>query len=212
MIEAFIGLFGVVVGSVIIITKDTWTSRMDRRREGSYSAIRLICILEEYADKCIDVVGDDGTAYGRPAHRTEKGEEYCEAQVTPPEPLDFPEDISWRSIHESLMHRTLALTNKARSTDRHISASDEHAFPPDFEEFFGPRQEGYAQLGLDALEVADDLRDKFGISVKSRAELNSDWEPIAFLRDKLANFEEHRSQASKRVEALNATLNTNFRK
>jgi len=212
MSEAIIGLVGVVVGSMIAISKDTWSSWMERRREGSYAAIRLICILEEYADKCIDVVGDDGTAYGRPARRTEGGEEYCEAQVKTPEPLDFPEDISWRSIHESLMHRTLALTNKARSTDRHISASGEHAFPPDFEEFFGPRQEGYAQLGLDALEVADDLREKFRISVKSRAELNSDWEPMAFLRNKLANLEEHRAQASKQVETLNATLNTNFRK
>ncbi|CUX03596.1 conserved hypothetical protein [Agrobacterium fabacearum S56] len=190
MIEALIGLAGVVVGSTITISKEVWTSWLARRRDGSYAAIRLICIFEEYADKCIDVVHDDGTAYGRPARRTESGEEYCEAQISTPDPLDFPDDIDWRSMPEPLMHRILALPNKARSTDRHVSASSEHAFPPDYEEFFEPRQRGYAQLGLDALEIADDLRQHFRISVRSRAELNTDWDPMAFLRKKTSTTEE----------------------
>lgn len=190
MIEAIIGLVGVIVGSVITIAKDSWGTWRERRREGSYAAIRLICILEEYADKCIDVVYDDGTAFGRPAGRHENGEEYCVAQADAPEPLEFPEDIAWRSIPEALMHRVLALTNKARSTDRHISAAGEHAFPPDYDEFFEQRQLGYAQLGLDALEITDELRKRFGISAQSRTNLNTDWNPKAFLREKIAKPQE----------------------
>lgn len=117
MIEALIGLAGVIVGSVITISKDVWVSKFERQREGSYSAIRLICILDEYADRCIDVVNDDGTIYGQPAGRTEEGQEYYKAQIFTAVPLEFPKDISWRSIPEPLMHRVLALTNKARSTD-----------------------------------------------------------------------------------------------
>lgn len=188
MIEAIIGLVGVVVGSVITSSKEVWTSWLERRRDGSYSAIRLICILEEYASGCIDVVYDDGTAGGCPAGRTESGEEYYQAQVKTPDPLDFPEDIVWRSLPESLMHRTLALPNKARSTNRYISASSEHACPPDYADFFRARQEGYAQLGLDALKIADDLRQQFGISVENRAALNTDWDPVVFLRDKISTF------------------------
>lgn len=194
MIEAWIGLGGVIVGSMITITKDVWLSWIDRRRDGSYSAIRLIFILEEYADKCIDVVGDDGTVQGQPAGRTDDGEEYLVAQVQSPDPIDFPDDIVWRSLKGSLMHRTLAMTTKARSTNRNVSASAENAFPPDYEEFFEPRREGYAQLGLDALELVDDLRKQYGIATKTRSELGSEWDPKAHLRDMLDRFEKHRNR------------------
>lgn len=195
MSEAVIGLIGVIVGSAITISKDVWLSWLERRREGSYSAIRLVCILEEYADKCIDVVYDDGTTYGQPAGRMEDGQSYLDPQVTIPAPLEYPNNISWRSIQKPVMHRALALSNKARSTNRHISAASDHASPPDYEEVFEARQEGYAQLGLDSLEIADDLRKKFDISVMSRSELNSDWEPAVFLKATLSTFAERRAKA-----------------
>lgn len=190
MIEALIGLVGVLVGSAITTGKEVWISRLQHRRDGSFSAIRLICILEEYADACVSVVYDDGTAYGRPAGRTESGEEYCEPQVDAPAPLEFPEDIAWRSLPEVLMHRALALPNKARSTNRAISAASEHAFPPDYEEVFSARQKGYALLGLDALEVAEDLRKHYGIAVKSHVHFNTEWNAMVFLREKVAAFKE----------------------
>lgn len=192
--SAWIGLGGVIVGSMISITKDVWLSWIERRRDGSYSAIRLIFILEEYADKCIDVVGDDGTFQGQPAGRTDGGEEYLELQVQSPDPIEFPDDIVWRSLEGSLMHRTLAMTTRARSTNRYVSASAENAYPPDFEEFFYPRREGYAQLGLDALELVDDLRKQYGIATKTRSEMDSKWDPKLHLRDMLDRFEKGRSR------------------
>jgi len=202
MMEAWIGLGGVIVGSMITITKDVWLSWVDRRRDGSYSAIRLIFILEEYADKCIDVVGDDGTAQGQPAGRTDDGEEYLVAQVQSPDPIDFPDDIVWRSLTGSLMHRALAMTTKARSTNRYVSASAENAFRPDFEELFEPRREGYAQLGLDALELVNDLRKQYGIATKTRSELGSEWDPKAHLHDMLDRFEKHRNRDSRHSNDL----------
>ena len=186
MIEAVIGLFGVIVGSAITIAKDSWASWRTRRRDGSYSAIRLIGMLEEYADGCIDVMYDDGTAEGRPARQTSDGQEYCEAQATVPDPLMYPDDIVWKSLPETLMHRVIALPNKARSTNRHIQAASEWAGPPDYEQFFRPRQIGYAQLGLDALEIARDLRTHFGISADSRDSLNPDWNPMDALRERIS--------------------------
>jgi hypothetical protein len=196
MIEALIGLVGVVIGSGITIWKDVWNSKLERRRDGSFSAIRLICILEDYADKCISIVGDDGTAYGRPAGRTKDGEEYYEAQETSPEPPVFPDDIAWRSITEPLMHRALALPNVARSTDRHISAASENASPPFYDKFFETRQEGYARLGLEALNIADDLRQQFGVSAMGRAKLSFDWDPKKHLREKLLKFDERHAEIS----------------
>ena len=109
----------------------------------------------------------------------------------------FPDDIAWRSIKESLMHRTLALPNLARSTDRHVAAAWDFSGPPDYDEFFEVRQEGYARLGLEALEIADCLRRQFGVSAQGRAQLNSEWDPEKYLRTKLVEFEKHRAEARK---------------
>ncbi len=119
MIEAIFGLIGVVVGSFLRIAKDSFAARRQRKKDGSYSAIRLICILHEYADHCVDVVCDDGTWHGQPAGRTESGV-YYDPQVRQPEPPQYPDDIAWRSLPESLMHQIPGLPNKARATDRYI--------------------------------------------------------------------------------------------
>ena len=201
MIEAIFGLVGVVVGSFLTIAKDSVVSWRQRKREGSYSAIRLVCILHEYADYCVDVVQDDGTSHGQPAGRTEDGEEYYVAQVRRPAPPDYPDDIAWRSLPESLMHQILGLPNKARTTDRYIDGEAEYAAtPPDYTEFFEARQEGYATLGHDALSLAEQLSNEYRITAAHKAELGSDWDPKAFLADKIAYFKEQRAKDKKRIE------------
>lgn len=204
MSEAWFGLIGVILGSVITISKDSWALWRERRRDGSYSAIRLICLLEEYANKCADVAGDDGYAYGRPAGRMESGEEVCEAQVATPEPPEYPADIAWRSLDESLMHRILALPNKARSTDRYISACAEHAFPPDYSEVFEPRQEGYALLGLQTLDIIEQLRRRYGVSVESSTDLGVDWDIKAHLEGLLEGFKKRDAKREERRKAREA--------
>lgn len=204
MTEAWFGLIGVILGSVITISKDSWALWRERRRDGSYSAIRLICILEEYANKCIDVAGDDGTAYGRPAGRWENGEEVHEAQVATPHPPDYPSDVSWRSLDESLMHRILALPNKARSTDRYIAGRAEHAHPPDYSEVFEPRQEGYARLGLDTLDIVAELRRRYGVVIESRTDLGNDWDPKAHLEGHIERFEKRDAERQERRNARQA--------
>ncbi|EEW60993.1 MAG: hypothetical protein KAI82_13650 [Tritonibacter mobilis] len=201
MIEAIFGLAGVIVGSFLTIAKDSYTSWRRRKETGSFSAIRLICILNEYADHCIDVVQDDGTSHGMPAGRTESGEEHYVAQVRQPAPLEYPDDIAWSSLPESLMHQILGLPNKARTTNRYIDGQSEYAAtPPDYSEFFDARQEGYAKLGHDALRLAEELAEKFRIAATHKAELDSDWDPKTFLADKIVSFEEQRAKQQKRFE------------
>jgi len=208
MIEAVIGLVGVVVGSVIAISKDSWALYRERRRDASYSAIRLICVLEEYANKCMDVAEDDGRVLGRPAGMMESGEEVCEPQASTPDPVDYPADISWRSIDETLMHRILALPNKARSTDRYVSACAEHVSPPDYSEAFEPRQQGYAQLGVEALDIVDELRKRYGVSVKSRTELSDGWDDKKYLVSLLAKFKKRDAERFARREAKQVKIKT----
>ena len=202
LIVAGIGLFGVLLGSLITVSKDAWASSRQRRRDGSYAAIRIVNILDEYAHKCIDVVQDDGTLYGQMA-RTEDGEECRDARVASPPPLVFPDDIDWRSLNKKLMHRILALPSMARSTNRYISVASEHAYPPDYDEYFEARQEGYAKLGVEALDISDVLRQRFSIETKGRAQLGTEWSPEQFLRETITKFEKrHSARAKKSAESV----------
>lgn len=188
MIEAIFGLIGVVVGSFLTIAKDSFASWQQRKQDGSYSAIRLISILHEYADHCIDVVNDDGTSHGQPAGRTEGGEEYYSAQVRLPQPPQYPDDTAWRSLPEDLMHQVLVLSNKARTTDRYIDGQAEHAFPPDYSEVFEARQEGYAKLGYYTLSLAERLAEKYRITAMHKADFGIDWDAKTYLGDTISKF------------------------
>lgn len=167
---AVIGLIGAVVGGVLTslvpLLKEVIVRVIEQRRKGRYSAIRIIAVLDEYAEKCADVVSDDGTCEGRPAGRMENGEEYYQVQVATPAFPSFPDDVDWQSIGArsgDLMYRILSLPSAAREADRHIAASVEHAFPPDYEEVFAARHQGYAYLGAQAVDLSKKLRKAFGL-------------------------------------------------
>lgn len=210
MIEAIFGLVGVIVGGLLTIAKDGVTSWRRRKEEGSYSAIRLICILNEYADHCVDVVQDDGTSQGMPAGRTESGEEYYFAQVPQPTPPVYPNDIAWRSLPETLMHQILGLPNKARTTDRYIDGISEYvATPPEYSEFFDARQEGYAKLGHDALSLVEQLATRFRITATHKAELGDGWDPKALLAEKISHFDAQRAKAKQCFEQQGDDLLSN---
>ncbi|MCX9145913.1 hypothetical protein [Erythrobacter sp. WG] len=184
MSDAIIGFAGVLIGVIATIGKDAVSHWIGKRNSGRYAAVRIVCILDQYVEKCVEVVADDGTAEGRPAGRTESGEEYYCAQVDSPEPPTFPDDVEWTSISPELMYRILALPNLALGTERFVKAESEHSFPPDHSEFFQARWEGYADLGLEALEIIAALRRKFGLPKPSIAMGNLDWDAARFLRQK----------------------------
>ena len=192
MSAAIIGLIGVVIGSVLTSFKDLVAHFFTRRGNGRYAAVRIIAALDEYAQKCVSVVADDGTCEGRPAGRTGQGEEYYDPQVDCPEPPAFPDDIDWRSIPFKLMYRILALPNSSRETDRYIAASAEQSFPPDFGEVFSARQEGYAHLGLEAVDLVSGLRKEFGPPKASAKFWDWGWDSKEFLQSKLNEIESRR--------------------
>lgn len=202
MSSAIIGLIGVVLGSMIAVAKEFVTTFFERKRNARYAAIRIICILDEYAQKCVDVVSDDGTACGRPAGRTSSGEEYYDPQAEQPRPPLYPEDIDWKSISKGLLYRILMLPNTARETDRYISNSAEHSGPPDNEEVFEARQEGYANLALEALALAADLRKEYGLPKTTVKALNPDWNTKRYLEDKKKEIDTEKVKRAVTAQAL----------
>jgi hypothetical protein len=163
MSEAIFGFIGVFIGAIIPWIKETLNERAQRGRHARYLAIQVIRVLEEFIDKCSDVVFDDGTSEGRPAGRYSSGEMYNEAQVTCPEAPVYPPDLDWRSIDTDTVYRIVMLSNMKRSVDLRISDAADHDSPPDYGEFFRARWEGYAELGLEAFAICEKLRKSYNL-------------------------------------------------
>lgn len=197
MSEAIFGFIGVLVGSLIPWVREWLNENRLREKHAAYLAVQIVCVLDEYIGKCCEVAGDDGTNMGQPAGRTKDGEAYYDPQVLPPKPPCYPEDVDWKSIDNNLMYRLLALPNNARKTDLYIDASSEHAFPPDYEEVFESRWEGYANLGLEAIKLKEELRKKHGLP-EEKIELNPNWNAKQHLeaqRDKVKEIQTQRAAA-----------------
>lgn len=201
MSDAISGFIGVILGGGISIAKDFVAYWASRRRTGRYAAVRLIAVLNDYGQGCVSVVSDDGTCEGRPAGKTEQGEEYYDPQVATPEPPTFPDDIDWRSISFKVMYRILSLPNIARETDRYIASSAEHSFPPNYDELFSARQKGYAHLGLESVNLIKDLRREFRLPETPKKFWDWGWDMENFFQEKLAEFQK-RCQLSRKDGGL----------
>jgi hypothetical protein len=183
MSEAIFGFIGVIVGAVIPWLQTSFRERKNIQNDANYLAIKVITILEKYVLDCVDVVCDDGTSMGQPA-----GRDGCyEHQVETPAHIIFTDDVSWKSIDVKLMFKLLSLANIAHEADRSISFCIELASPPDYEEFFEERQKKYAEIGLYALKVKTEIRQKY--KIPKRAE-NEDWSPDKIFIERLEKIEQ----------------------
>ncbi len=194
VIGALIGFIGVVLGLFASWIKDSLQRRRLRNEHAVYLAVRVICILDEYADNCVKVVQDDGTVMGQAAERDENGFEHYIPQVPLPAVPCFPEDVDWKSLDSNLMYRILAFPNLVRSTNDAIHFAANETFTPDNNELFEARWEGYANLGLKAIELIGLLRGKYGLPYESLNEWNPDWNRKEYLEEKKRKIEDRRAK------------------
>ena len=91
MSNALFGFLGVLVGVLIPLIKEEWIRKRTRKEQATYLAARVICILDEYVDKCLMIVGDNGTIMGqRPPTEMKMGRSIIFQLNSFPEPLIFP--------------------------------------------------------------------------------------------------------------------------
>lgn len=192
MMDALISFLAAIVGGVIVIFGQYLLSEILRKRDANYAAIRIVCLLEQYFEKCLEVVLDDGTVMGMPAGRTAGGETCLEPQVNLPPAVEYPEDINWKSVRPKLMFRAFKLSNAAVSTSRNIDAAREVSDPPDYEEYFEARHEGYARLGIEALDLSRAFRRAYGIPMEAKSALDLHWDPEECVRSVLKQIEDGR--------------------
>jgi len=193
--DALSGLFGAIIGGVIVVSGQYILAEVLRRRDANYAAIRIVCLLEEYFEKCVEVVLDDGTFQGQPAGRTNEGQEYLKPRVSLPTTIAYPDDINWKSLSPKLMFRSFKLSNASISINRSIVAASQDAFPPDYEEYFAARHEGYARLGIEALDLSKAFKKAYGISEETKSDSYLYWDPEERLRSTLKEIEDRRKPA-----------------
>ena len=193
MSEAVFGFIGVLVGAAIPWLKEEWHRCRSRSENGKLLAVRVIGILDEFAEKCVEVAGDNGEEMGRPSHREADGQEYCYPVATTPDAPHFSNDIDWRSTDDKLMFRAHMIAGKLRALDNYLGHLwSEVASPPDYSEFFEPRQEAFAKLGLEAMDIAAKLRRYHKLPDKEPVLWNEEWNAETFLTERLAKIAEIR--------------------
>ena len=186
MIEAIFGLVGVLIGSGISWWQTYWTRKQNDDKNARYLAIRIVCVLDNYLQSCVDVVKDDGLSYGQ---RTSEG--CLEPQVEAPGPPVFPEDIDWRSIDHELMYEILSFPTEVDAAERLIKGTLIFASPPDYKEWFTERKYHYCMFGLMAYKLSEELSTKYKIKKMKY----NDWNPVEDLTYELDVVMKQRDQS-----------------
>jgi hypothetical protein len=157
-------LWAVILGGILTLIgagispfKDMLRHEHQRKKDAAFLAVRVVCILNEFVNKCVEVIYDDGTKYGRGSFHGNNSEEYFTPLVSAPKTIEYPADLDWKSIDTDLMYRILSLPTQVKYVDDVVKQAHEISGPPDFDEVFEARYKGYSDLGLEAIYLIERL-------------------------------------------------------
>ncbi|QDC44765.1 hypothetical protein [Methylophilus medardicus] len=193
MESAIIGLLGVIIGALITVFKDYYFQKKKDEKDAKYLATLVSFELERYASACADVVGDDGLCEGQP---DANGFNSVQVPVPKFEPLLIKGE--WTALPQDIMYEVLDLPHKAEAANDKIRSVCEFDVPPDFSDCFEERQFQYANLGINALMLADKLKTHAGFP--KRADVR--WTPMQYLVEQLSAIEKARFEAAQRVRVI----------
>ncbi len=162
IISAAAGISGVLLGNGFSALKEWLIHRSKRQKDTAYLAIIVVSHLDRFANGCSNVAYDDGTECGRPAG----GEEYA-ATIKPPEfqPLDI--EVEWKALPQDLMYAILRLPDQQEQIRIKLAGIAEYDDDyPEHTEYFWVRRSAYADLGLQASNLALRLRKHTGMPVE----------------------------------------------
>lgn len=146
-------LVGVVVTLTVGIVRDVVAAWLKNRSERGYLSVQIIFLLDDFAVKCSDVVGDNGTYRGQYG-----GNGYARCQVVTPE-LNFSElKGDWKSLPPELVYKLHDFASSNISAKGRVNSAFEYSDPPDFDEGFEARQDEYALLGIQSFSIANEFR------------------------------------------------------
>ncbi len=168
---AFIGFGGVVVGAFITMTKDVWMHRSNQKRESVFLSIRVMALLDRFADDCMYVAQDSG--------EWDHGGQHFGATTKTPDFNPGSVDVQWKTLPPLLLHRIMDLPQQIVTARALLSHIEDVAWdPPEHPEYSEERRIQFATLGLEALDLSSTLRLRSGLPQRSTAA----WDPARELR------------------------------
>lgn len=190
--QPFWALIGVIVGSLLTTAKDVFLDLRNQKRLATYAAIRIVCVLDNFVEGCLNVAIDEGENRLQPHGQNER-----EFAVEVPILEAFSDDIDWKALDPAVSYNILSFPVKIDEANRAISfVFDMISGPPDYDEGFEERQFRYTELGLAAIAIANELRRKHGISARTYD--CDEWSPAKRLPDIKAKIERSRAAARQR--------------
>ena len=151
---------GAVITSLATYLKDIFIDRSKQKGPSTYAAIRIVCVLEAYAEECAEVAEDDGEYNDHDTRELER-----EASVKTPDLLIFASDIDWKSFDANLAYRVLSLPAMIAKSRANITfAFDQLSGPPDWEAGFEARILEYSLIGLECLKTSNLIQLKYNLS------------------------------------------------
>ena len=176
LLVAAIGFAGVLVGAAIAVIGQWLIIKRNEESESAYVAANLVAALDQLAHDCGSVAFDDGTSDGQPA---EDGYHYIQI---PTPVFSLPESqTNLKHLSAATTYKVLVLPNRIKSIERLISHEWENDSPPDFPSTFQLRQYSFANLGIDAANLAEEIRKEHKILSRP----SDIWNPLPSLIEKV---------------------------
>ncbi|MDF4975182.1 hypothetical protein P3748_16930 [Vibrio parahaemolyticus] len=145
MVVALGGLFGFS----LTLLKENRAAKKSRHVETNYLAIIVTSKLEKFISDCRIVVTDRG-------YTDAEGERYSGVSIPSFSPLEL--EVEWKVLEQDLLYDILSLPQLIHQVESYISSVGEHAFPPDYDEYYTARTSKFASLGLIAIQLSEQLR------------------------------------------------------
>lgn len=157
MCEGIFSLAGVILGAGLYWAIDACRERGARERRAKYLAVRLASALDRYVGRC------GNTAFDTGAPGPDEG-----PNTTPlydlPSPPNYPDDVDWSCIEQDLMERIVLFLSRAEDLNREVRDKETfESYVLDYDVMLEDRQHRYAAIGLDAADLAKELRERFDI-------------------------------------------------
>lgn len=177
-------VFTFAIGVILLTFKPAISFRLlqwQKRRNiaKNFWVPELVRQLDRYVAYCVKVTHDDGSIT---CAFNEEGEPYDakEVNVDEPPPAIYPTIINWTVIDSKIQYRVHSLSDESEKIVALFHFSSVESKSPDCEKYFEKRQLAYAQLGLEAYDIAKKVRRIYNIPRQSI--LNGERPEIALKR------------------------------
>lgn len=130
------------------------TERRSKKAKADFLALQIAIVLENFADRCADLVHENRYTYQAPDH------EFPDWSILLPEIDIYPDDVDgWRSLEQNLVGRCLNLRYDRDAAQRNLNEIVNHV-PHETEEYVALAAE---KVGVAALKLAGKLRSGHGV-------------------------------------------------